>query len=203
MAQEVAGGSESRWPRSVRLSEAHADPLRLKILSVCGLRETSPQRFHAEVGGATLAKVRQAFELLAQYGWLELTRIEGEGGEPDEVERFYRGTEYPIFDQSAFEELPGATRALVMGRVIEALNGRTKEALKAGTLANRTDQHLSCTPIELDEQGWDELISRVDALFHWLFEASDSARARLAESGDEPVPVTVGLLAFESPKVGE
>ena len=191
--------AESRWPRTIRLAEAHADPLRLRVLAQCNLRELSPRRFHAEYGGATLPKIRQAFELLVQYGWLELTRTEGEGAEPEEVERFYVGTEFPIFDHDTFSELPDATQALVTGMVVEILHSRSREALKAGTMSRRRDRHLTCTPVELDEEGWNELISRVDSVFHWLLGEFDAARGRMAESGETPIPVTVGLLAFESP----
>jgi len=190
---------ESRWPRAVRLSEAHADALRLRILAQCNLREISPRQFHAEHGGATLPKIERAFAMLAQYGWLELTRSENEGGDPDEVERFYVGTEQPIIDSDDFDELPDATKALIAGRVIEAMILRSKEALKAGTMARRRDRHLSCTPVELDRQGWDGLISRVDSVFEWMLGEFEAARERMAESGEEPMSVTVGLLAFESP----
>jgi len=190
---------KSKWPRAVRLSEAHADPLRLRILGECHLRETSPRRFHAEHGGATLPKVERAFVMLAQYGWLELTRTEGDVEDPDAVERFYVGTEFPVIENDEFDELPDATKALVVGRIVEVLHLRSREALKAGTMVGRHDHHLSCTPVELDRQGWEALTSRVDSVFHWLLEEIDAARGRLAESGEEPMPVTVGLLAFESP----
>ena len=98
-----------------------------------------------------------------------------------------------------FCELPDATQALVVGRVVESIHLRSKEALKAGTMSTRREQHLTCTPLELDEQGWDEMISRVDSVFNWLLEEFDAAKQRIAESGEEPIPVTVGLLAFQSP----
>ena len=199
MSDNVQAESEAKWPRAVRLLEANADPLRSRILAQCILREMSPRRFHAEHGGGTLPKIRQAFELLAQYGWLELTRTEGEGDEPEQVERFYVGTEFPVFDHGTLDELPDATQALVAGMVVEVLHSRSREALKAGTMSGPRDRHLTCTPVELDEQGWNELISRVDSVFYWLLEEFDAAKQRIAESGEEPIPVTVGLLAFESP----
>jgi hypothetical protein len=200
MSDNAQAQKKSKWPLAVRLAEASADLLRLRILAQCTVGETSPRRFHAEHGGATLPKIQRAFEVLTQYGWLELTRTEGEGGEPDEVERFYVGTEFPIFDNETFHELPDTTKALVVGRIVEALHLRSKEALKAGTMVQGREPHLSCIPIVLDEQGWEELISRIDTVFHWLIEEFDAAKERMADSGEDPIPVTIGLLAFESPE---
>ncbi len=187
--------------RAARLSKVYADPLRGRIVGECNLREMSPRSFHDLIGGATLDKVSHAFEMLVQYGWLELTRVdEGEDGEPDGVERFYRAPETAVWDEETLEVLPESTRALVAWRVLETLAIRTKEAQKAGTLS-RNDAHLSWSALELDQQGWEAVIARVDAVFETLAREQDEARARMAESGEESIAMTVALLAFESPPV--
>jgi len=58
-------------------------------------------------------------------------------------------------------------------------------------------------PLELDEQGWKTLIARLDEAFHAAVEEQERARERMAESGEEPIPATVALLGFESPKESE
>jgi len=190
----------TRWPHSERLTAVYADLLRMNVLAECNLREMSPRGFHREVGGATLPKVAEAFELLAQYGWLERTR--SEEPEPGEVEHFYRGTGPPVVEEETWAEMPDATRALVTGRVFEMLVKRTKRAMKAGTIAVRPDAHLSWTPLELDREGWREAIGRLDALFGELPEIERRAKERLAQSGEQPIAMTVGLLGYESPREG-
>jgi hypothetical protein len=191
--------SESRR-RARRLSKVVADPLRTRIVGECSMREMSPRSFHELVGGVRLDKVSQAFELLVHYGWLEQTRVEErEGEEPDEVERFYRSIDTMLWDEETLKTLPESTHALVCWRMLESLAIRTKEAQRAGTLFGRTDAHLSWTPLELDQRGWEAVIARVDAVFETLAREQDEARARLAESGEKPVAMTVALLAFESP----
>ena len=73
-------------------------------------------------------------------------------------------------------------------------------AMEADTIDAREDRHLSWIPLLLDQQGWDNAIARVDALFHWFFEEQQEANLRMAESGEEPIPMTVALAAFESPQ---
>lgn len=48
--------------------------------------------------------------------------------------------------------------------------------------------------------GWDNAIAKVDALFYWFFQEQEEANLRMAESGEQPIPTTVALAAFESPK---
>ncbi|HET6571297.1 MAG TPA: hypothetical protein VFG58_07405 [Solirubrobacterales bacterium] len=190
----------AKWSRAERLATLFSDPVRGRILSECNIREMSPRRFHRDLGMGTLAKLTQAFELLAQYGWLEETRSEQIADDPEQVERFYRGTEVGVIEEDTWVELPESTRALIGARILESLSIRTKEALKAGTIGGRPDQHLTWTPLELDRRGWDAVIARVDSLFYALAEEQEKARARMAESGEEPVWMTAGLLAFESPE---
>jgi hypothetical protein len=45
-----------------------------------------------------------------------------------------------------------------------------------------------------------ESVARIDALFYFLSQEQEEANLRMAESGEEPTPMTVALAAFESPK---
>lgn len=189
---------ESRWSRAERLAQVFGEPLRLKVLSECIMREMSPQLFHREVGTATLARVMQAFELLQQYDWIERTRTDDSN--PDSVEHFYRAIDTPILEEDVWLELPDSTKALVTARIVESLSVRVKEALKAGTIWERDDAHLTWTPLELDRQGWDSLLERIDGLFYSLFDEQEEALARMEKTGEKPIPMTLALLAFESPE---
>ncbi|HMJ72789.1 MAG TPA: hypothetical protein VK471_05410 [Solirubrobacterales bacterium] len=166
----------------------------MRILAECNQREMSPQSFHRLVGGGTLSKVDRAFELLVQYDWLERTRSEGE------EEHFYRGTASPTMADEVFAALPDSTKALVTSRIFESLAARTREAMKAGTIAARPDTHFTWTPLELDQQGWDDLIARLDSIFLSLAEEQDRAQARMEDTGEEPIQMTLAMLGFESPK---
>jgi len=191
----------AKWPYAERLAAVYADSLRMNVLGECNEREVSPRSFHSEVGGATLAKITQAFELLVQYEWLECTRSE-ETDDPEEVERFYRGTGEAIVHEENWEELPDSTRALVVGRIVEMFMRRIRRAMKAGTIAVRSDAHVTWMPLVLDREGWHETIELLDSVFHEVRQIEQRAKARLTESDEEPIAMTVGLLGFESPRDG-
>lgn len=196
MSYNLRTAVESRWPEEVRLSQLYADTLRIRVLGECNAREMSPQSFYELVGGGTLPKVSQAFELLVQYDWLELTRSDGD-------EHFYRGTGAPVATNEVLGQLTDSTRALISSRIFESLVTRTKEAMKAGTIWARPDAHLTWTPLQLDRRGWEDLMARLDSLFDSLAGEQERAQARMAESGEEPIELTVALFGFESPKKPE
>jgi hypothetical protein len=190
----------SKLPLMLRLSKVFADPLRMKILAECNMREMSPKLFHKEFGGGSLSRVSRAFEVLAEYDWLYPTRTETGGKRRGAVEHFYRATASAVFDQTIWPDVPDSMKALVSWRILETFTEQVREAMEAGTIDAREDRHLTWTPLRLDQKGWENVIARVDSIFHWLFEEQEEANLRMAETGEKAIPMTVALAAFESPK---
>jgi hypothetical protein len=191
---------KSKFPLMLRLSKVFADPLRMKILAECNMREMSPKLFYKEFGGGSLSRVSRAFDVLVEYDWLYATRTETGGKRRGAVEHFYRATGSAVFDETIWPDVPDSMKSLVSWRILETFIEQVKEAMEAGTIDRREDRHLTWTPLRLDQKGWDALIAKIDALFHWLFKQQEEANLRMAESGEEPIPITVALAAFESPK---
>jgi len=190
--------SEPEGLLMLRLSKVLADPIRVRILAECSIEAMSPRSFGDEFGGPSPAEVLQDFEVLEQFGWLGTVPTEA-GSPPDKLDRVYHTTE-PLILDSHWSEISDSAKTMVIRRIVDSLFARVKDAMGAGTIDERPDTHLTWTPLALDRQGWDAMIARVDAVFYSLFEEQEEANARMAESGEEPIPMTVGLLAFASPK---
>jgi hypothetical protein len=191
---------KSKWPLMLRLAKVFSDPLRMKILAECNMREMSPKLFHLEFGGGSLSRVSRAFDVLAEYEWLYQTRTETGGKRRGGVEHFYRATEPAVFDGQIWSDAPASMKELVSWRIFETLIQQAKEAMEAGTMDAREERHLTWTPLRLDQQGWQELVTRVDAMFYSLFEMQEEANRRMAESGEKPIPITAAFAVFESPE---
>jgi hypothetical protein len=189
----------SKRPLMLRLSKVFADPLRMKILAECNTREMSPKGFHTEFGGGSLSRVSRAFDLLVEYEWLYPTRTATGGKRRGAVEHFYRATGTAVFDEASWPDVPDSMKAMVSWRILETFTQQVREAMEAGTIDSREDRHFSWSPLRLDLQGWESVIARVDAVFYFLSEEQEEANLRMAESGEEPIPMTVALAAFESP----
>ena len=202
ISHQTQAGRVSKWPEVERLAQVYGDGLRLRVWSECIMREISPKMFQREVSKNTrLSTVLEAFELLEQYGWIERTR--SDESDPDAVEHFYRGLDDSVISSDLWAQLPDSTKALVVARILETFAARTKEAMKAGTIWARNDAHLTWSPLGLDREGWDKIIAKVNAVFLSFEQEQEQARARMAESGEEPIPMTVALMAFESPEGAE
>jgi hypothetical protein len=176
-----------------------ADPMRMKIVLETSTRELSPKQFFEEFGGGSVTRVSRAFDVLVEYDWLYLVRTVTGGKRRGAIEHFYRATRPVLFDDK-WPDLPEPMKELFSWKIFETLGERLKEATEAGTLDAREDRHFTWTPLVLDERGWKKVIAKVDALFYFLFEEQERATVRLTESGEEPVPMTVALVAFESPE---
>jgi len=182
------------------MAKVFADSLRVQILAELNTREMSPKQFFEEFGGGSIPRVSRAFDVLVEYGWLVLVKTETGGKRRGAVEHFYRATGPAMFDETAWPEVPDAVKNIFTWRAFLTLAERVKEAVMAGTIDTREDRHFTWTAFRLDLQGWRNFITKVDALFHWLFEEQERANARMAESGEEPIPTTVALAVFESPE---
>jgi hypothetical protein len=138
--------------------------------------------------------------VLIEYGWLYQTRTETGGQRRGAVEHFYRATSPAMFDEGAWSEVPDVMKNIFTWRTFLTLAERVKAALLAGTIDTRDDRHFTWSPFRLDLQGWKNVMAKLLALFYWLSEEQERANVRMAKSGEKPIPMTVALAAFESPK---
>jgi hypothetical protein len=193
---------ESPVPLSRRVSKVFADELCLKIVTEANVREISAPLFYAELGAESIGAVRRRFRMLEEIGWLKRTRRETGGARRGATEYFYRASGPAIFDREEWAEVPDSAKPTYSWKIFKSLAERVKDAIVAGTLEARLDSHLSWSVLRLDQQGWERVIAAVDSSFALVTREWEQAEARLAESGESPIPTTVALAAFESPQDG-
>ena len=115
------------------------------------------------------------------------------------TEHVYRGAVRAYFTDEEWKALSQKERCLVSRTVYQGLAARAESAFMAHTFDSRTDRHLTWVAMEVDERGWTELMATLAGAYGEITQIRHDARDRLAVSGDEVVPVTVGMLGFESP----
>lgn len=199
MAQQATNDLEMQSAKLARLAVVYADPLRMKVVTEAYMREMSPKLFHEEFGGGSVPRVAQHFERLVESNWLSLVRTETGGARRGAVEHFYRAAELVIFEVDTWAALPPSMRAAFTWITFEQLTERVSAAIVAGTFNARSDRHLSWTPVVLDRQGWERVVTAADVAFRTVLEEQDRANRRLAETGETSSLATVALTVFESP----
>jgi hypothetical protein len=200
LRSQLAEGPNSPVPFSQRIAKVFADDVCLEIVAETNLQEMSARQFHEEVGGAPVGSIRRRFKMLAEIGWLSKVSEKRGGKRRGATEYFYRATAPPIFDTQGWATVPDSVKTSHRWRTFEQLSDRVKEAIEAGTFEARTDNHLSWSLLRLDQQGWENIATAVDALLTFIFEAQKQAKLRMSNTGERPITTTLALAAFESPK---
>lgn len=184
-------------------AKVFADPLALQILAEANLREISPKMFADEVGGASVTGISRRFRKLEESGWLRISREETGGERRGAVEHFYQAVGPPALDNENWPAVPAKMRRTLSWKTFEQLRETALDSIASGAFDRRPARILTWSLLHLDERGWEEIIAAVTACSVKLSREERKARDRLAASGEEPLPVTAALLAFESPKAAK
>jgi hypothetical protein len=198
--KESAGGTKEK---KLLPSEALRHPLRVRILEVVNERDISPVQFMNQglapdvgVSAKALSSISYHFRELAKCGCVEVVdRVARRGA----TEHVYRGAVRAYFTDEEWKGLSPRERCLVSRTVYQGLAARAESAMLTHTFDSRTDRHLTWIAMEVDERGWTELMATLAGTYGEITQIRHDARDRLAASRDQVVPVTIGMLGFESP----
>lgn len=178
-----------------QLAKALAHPLRVRILTSLHKGISSPNQLSQELG-EPLGNVSYHVKTLLEYDCVELVKTEPRRGA---VEHFYRATERPFLNDAEWAKIPASARKGISGAILEAIGEDALNAMVAGTMEKHTDTHLSRTPLQLDEQAWNELTEMLEETLNRAIELGEESATRIAEEKAEPIPTMLGILHFETP----
>lgn len=193
--RKVKSGAEILDPR---LAKALANSLRVEILAVLSHRRISPVGYVREYGGK-LPSVAYHFKVLEGYECIELAETVKRRGA---LEHIYRCAKRPLLNDGEWSLLPLPVRGGISGAILQTLVERCQRAIEEGTFDAREDRHFTWTPLTVDGRGWRETTALLAGTLARLEKIEEKSNARMARSGEEPVPVTVALAGFESPADG-
>lgn len=114
-------------------------------------------------------------------------------------EHFYRGTTRSFLSDDNWRRLSPEAQAGISVAGMKMITDKAREALLAETFDRRQDRHLSCTPMVVDEDGWQALTKLLAETLEGLMEIQTQSAGRLAKKEQLGIPATVSILGFESP----
>ena len=193
MAKQAAGVVDPR------LAKALSHPMRARILTILNERVASPNEI-AEMIDERLPNVSYHVRALLELGCIELVSTAQRRGA---IEHYYRALTRPFFSDRDWKRLPRSGRQAVSDVGLQMIWDDASTAMKDGTFDNRTDRHLSRTPLMLDEQGWSEL----NALLRKVQSQAESIGAKSAKrvnaSDSEGIPTRLVMMHFETQERGD
>lgn len=187
---------EQREEEEVLLAKALGHPRRVAILECLNANGSMAPVEVAHRLKAELSNLSYHFRVLAKSGLIEEIGRERVRGS---VKTTYRPTARALFMDSAWSSLSPATKAGISATAFQVLATRASEALQAGTFDSKDNRHLSVSTIAVDQEGWDEVSELLATIFHRL----DAIEAQARKRGGRQVPMSVGLLGFQSPRMYE
>ena len=177
------------------LVKALGHPVRARALAILNSRVASPKEIAHELD-MEVGNVGYHVKTLEELGCVELVNTAQRRGA---TEHFYRGITRSFLNDANWAMLTPDAKNGVSIAGLKTQNNAALKALEAGTFDARPDRHLSCSPLSVDELGWDELATLLATTLDEVWEIQDKSTTRLAEQGARRVPATVSILLFESP----
>jgi DNA-binding transcriptional ArsR family regulator len=192
--------------------DALQHPIRIRILEVLAERDISPIQFlrrgclplgytYKDEKNA-ISHVSYHFKVLREADCIVLLETIPRRGS---VEKIHRSKMLALHTEEDFRKLSFKKRVAITRSTLQMLVARADGAILQGTFDKRPDRHLSWVPMELDKQGWGELIALQDEALERAqgIKAAAIARkhGRVTDNmkPEETFPATFAALAFESP----
>lgn len=192
---EIEGGKSGEMTAGATLCDPLKHPERVRILEVINEAPMSPIRF-LEGGYASrdfedkqegLSYVSYHFRELEKAGLAEVIETVQRRGA---LEHIYRGRSRVFYTSEEFEAMPFAERAMLSQTSFQGLVARTDGAIRSGTFDRDTNRVLAWRAMNLDQQGWKEMMDHLDGSYDKAEEIRNSAAERIREGDGEVIPVT-------------
>lgn len=194
--QELSEWDELKTFFDRRLIKALGHPVREHILAVLNERIASASEIGEELG-ADVSSFYHHIEELEKLECIEKVETKQRRGAK---EHFFRAKRTVFFDDEAWQRLPASLRADLTVTFVQSIFEEAALAIDAGTFNRRDDRHVSWTPGQLDALGWEEARNLMDETLGSVMAILERSATRLAETGEEGLSATVGILAFETPR---
>ncbi|HEX8752393.1 MAG TPA: helix-turn-helix domain-containing protein [Solirubrobacterales bacterium] len=176
-----------------RLLKAQSHPIRAHILNILSEGPSSPGRMHRRMEGVSLSLVCHHVKVLREVGLIELIDVRKHGGRKEHI---YRATKWQSFDQEEWEAIDPKFRDPIVGTILRQISEDAGRAAAEGRFNALPDRHLSRSPIEVDRQGWQEVLEALEGALAAILEAHGKSKERAYESGEELLPARVVMMQF-------
>lgn len=187
-------GSRHRGSVDQRVVRAMGHPVRVQALVILNERVASPNEIAKELG-ESVGHVSYHIKVLRECECIELVDTAPRRGA---MEHYYRATDRAFLNSDEWAALPASLRPGISASGIDTIFKDISAAVLKGTFDERSNRHLSWTPILIDEQGWDELQAGLDEMLEKVFEIQSASAERLVAEDAPGIPVSVAMLGFEA-----
>ena len=180
-----------------KLVTAMGHPTRVHAVTVLHDRAASPAQLARELN-CSVRHVSYHLKVLERLGTIELLEKKPAAG-GRVVESFYRATDRVWFDREAWEQVADAkTRIGVTMPILQLMSEDIAQAMVGNTFEEK-DNHVSRTPMVVDDEGWEEVVSLLNETLDELGAIQGRINDRVTPETPTK-PTKVEIIQFRSPE---
>lgn len=176
-----------------RLTKALAHPTRVHILSILSEGPSSPSKITKRLNGVSLNLTAHHIKVLRELGCVELVEEITHGGR---IEHVYRATERQFFTAEEWEEVDPAKRPSITVGILQLVSEDVRKSLASGKFDELPDNHLSRSPLDVDRQGWKEIVEILERALGEVLEVNVRSAERARLSGEDLMKIRVVMMQF-------
>jgi DNA-binding transcriptional ArsR family regulator len=141
----------------------------------------------------SLQLVCHHIRILREVGLIELVRIEPRGNRKEHI---YRATKRQFFNLEEWLAVDPKLRDPLVSTILHQISDDTGRAAAEGRFSQFQDRHLSRSPIELDAEGWAEVVDALELALLRVLEAHTRSKERALVSGEALIIARVVMMQF-------
>jgi DNA-binding transcriptional ArsR family regulator len=176
-----------------RLLKAQSHPIRAHILNILSEGPNSPGRMQRRMENVSLSLVCHHVKVLREIGLIELIDVKKHGGRKEHI---YRATKWQRFELEEWEAMDPRFRDPIVATILQQISDDASRAAAEGRFNAIPDRHLSRSPIEVDHEGWKEIVDALEVALTAVLEAHGKSKERAYSSGEDLTPVRVVMMQF-------
>jgi DNA-binding transcriptional ArsR family regulator len=170
-------------------------PVRAAVLGILAERTCSPAEMARELD-EDLSNVSYHTKQLVELECAELVSTRPVRGA---LEHFYRATERSLMDREGWDNLDPMLAESLIHEVMQKVLDNFVIAMRAGTIGDDPNFHLTRTPLMVDQEGLKEALDAHERARLELLEIADRSAARMIESGEAGISVSSSQACFKMP----
>lgn len=183
----------ARPEQGLSLIEAIGHPTRAKILAVLSDRTANAKEIADEIA-EPVGRVRYHLRSLRASG---LIRAGEEKGRRGVVEYHYRAATAQLMDEAGVGALTPQQRRSLVTFMMRLVFNDVSSAMRSGTIDERDDFGITRVRLEIDREGWRELVRiHLDALDR-VQRVREESRARLRRTTEAAIVATWAMIFLE------
>lgn len=183
-----------------RLLKAMAHPIRQHILDQLGEGPSSPVRMQRRMENVSLNLVSHHIKVLKDLGCIELVETVKRRGA---TEHIYRANRRFLLSEEEWKRVDPSQRAPITANLLRFISDDTGRAFAEGKMDERDDNHISRSVLELDDEGWSEVVETLKHALDDILEANVKSAERARESGEDLKPSRVMIMQFPIGRRGQ